>query len=143
MIISASTVKDTRENVEKFVRRNLLGGIDHLVVFVDEPLPDVEEFLDDHPDVTPVRAYGDWWGGQKRGGLNERQITNAALISRLVAGFPWAEWVFQLDGDEVAQIDRAALARLGPETRAVRLTCLEAASPCTSRPRPDAVQARA
>ncbi len=128
MIISASTVKDSRENVEKFVRRNLLGGIDHLVVFLDERMPDVEEYLDDHADATLVRAYDDWWAGQARGGLKGRQILNAGVLSRLVAGFAWAEWVFHLDGDEVARLDRSVLGRLGAETRAVRLTCLEAVS---------------
>ena len=128
MIISATTVKDSRENVEKFVRRNLLGGIDHLVLFLDAPLPEVEAYLDDHPDVTYVRAHGEWWGDLDPGGLNERQINNAALISRLAAGFPWAEWMFMLDGDEVARIDRAALDRLDRRTRAVRLRPLEAAS---------------
>jgi hypothetical protein len=128
MIISVTTVKDTRENVEKFVRRNLLGGIDHLVVFVDAPLPDVEEFLAGHPDVTAVPAYGDWWGEAPSDALNTRQITNAAMTSQLVVGFPWAEWVFPLDGDEIAQLDRDALAALDPATRSVQLRPLEAAS---------------
>jgi hypothetical protein len=128
VIISASTVKDSRDNVEKFVRRNLLGGIDHLVIFLDDALPEVEELLDGHPDVSYVRAHGDWWGSADPGGLNERQITNAAFISRLVAGFGWAEWVFMLDGDEVARIDRGVLDRLDASHRAVRLLPLEAAS---------------
>ena len=128
MIISASTVKDSRENVERFVRRNLLGGIDHCVVFVDAPLPEVEEFLEGHPDATPVRAYGAWWGDVDAAGLNERQINNAALPSRLTAGFGWAEWMFALDGDEVARIDRSVLDGLTPEQRAVRLLPMEAAS---------------
>lgn len=128
MIISASTVKDSRENVEKFVRRNLLGGIDHLVIFLDAPMPEVEEFLDGQPDVTYVRAHGEWWGSMPPGGLNERQINNAALVSRLVAGLSWAEWMFMLDGDEVARIDRGVLDALGPDRRAVRLLPLEAAS---------------
>jgi hypothetical protein len=128
VIISATTVKDTLENVEKFVRRNLLGGIDHLVVFVDAPLPDVESFLADHPDVTAVPAYGDWWGDMPADSLNGRQIANAAMISQLVAGFSWAEWIFPLDGDEIAQLDRAHLAGLDPSTRSVQLRPLEAAS---------------
>jgi hypothetical protein len=128
VILSASTVKDSRENVEKFVQRNLRGGIDHLVMFLDAPLPDVEEYLDDQPDVSYVRAHGTWWGDMDVGGLNERQIINAALISRLAAGFGWAEWMFMLDGDEVARIDRTVLDRLDPETRSVRLLPLEAVS---------------
>ena len=128
MIISATTVKDSRENVEKHVRRNLRGGVDHLVVFADAPLPEVEEYLDGEPDATLVRAYGTWWGDLDPGGLNERQINNAALLSRLVAGFDWAEWAFALDGDEVAQIDRGVLDRLDASVRAVRLLPLEAVS---------------
>lgn len=134
MIISASTVKDTRENVEKFVRRNLLGGIDHCVLFLDAPAPEVEELLTGHPDATFVRAHGEWWGDMVTGGLNERQITNAALASRLVAGFEWAEWMFMLDGDEVARFDRGILDALPAHERAVRLLPLEAAS----RLRPEA-----
>jgi hypothetical protein len=128
VIISASTVKDTRANVEKFVRRNLLGGIDHVVLFLDAPMPDVEAFAEEHPDVTWVPAYGAWWGDLDPGGLNTRQITNAALASRLVAGFAWAEWMFMLDGDEVARIDRGTLDALPADCRAVRLLPLEAAS---------------
>jgi hypothetical protein len=128
VIISASTVKDSPDNVEKFVRRNLLGGIDHLVIFLDAPMPEVEELLDGHPDATFVRAYGEWWGPTPPDGLNTRQITNAALISRLVAGFAWAEWMFMLDGDEVARVDRTVLDGLEPEQRAVRLLPMEAAS---------------
>jgi hypothetical protein len=128
VIISASTVKDSRENVEKFVHRNLRGGIDHLVIFLDAPLPEVEDLLDGRPDVTYVRAYGDWWGPMRPGGLNSRQINNAALASQLVAGFPWAEWMFMLDGDEVAHLDLSVLAGLDPAVRAVRLLPMEAAS---------------
>ena len=128
MIISASTVKDSRENVDKFVRRNLLGGIDHMVVFLDAPMPPVEDLLESHADVTWVPAYGDWWADQPCGGLSDRQVSNSGLLSRLVAGYPWAEWMFHLDGDEVARIDRSALDRLGPEVRAVRLSTMEAVS---------------
>lgn len=128
MIIAASTIKDSRENVEKFVRRNLLGGIDHLVVFLDAPMPEVEVFLDDHPDASAVRAHGDWWAGTPPKSLNDRQICNAGLISRLVAGYPWAEWLFVIDGDEVARVDRGVLGRLDPSTRGARLMPLEAVS---------------
>ena len=126
MIIAAATVKDTRENVEKFVARNLRGGIDHVVIFLDAPMPDVEDLLEIHPDVTAVRAHGDWWAGNRPDDLNERQVCNHGLVSRAVAGFSWAEWMFVLDGDEVARIDRAALDGLDPAARAVQLLPLEA-----------------
>jgi hypothetical protein len=128
VIISVSTVMDSRENVAKFVRRNLRGGIDHMVVFLDAPLPEVESDLAGHPHVTAVTAYDDWWNGARPDDLNERQVCNHGLASRVVAGLPWAEWVFVLDGDEVAQVDRSVLDRLAPDVRAVRLEPLEAVS---------------
>lgn len=126
MILSVTTLKDSRANVEKWVRRNLRGGIDHLVVFLDGPQPEVEELLEQHPHVTPVRTDPDWYADAPSVLLNDRQIVNAALTCRLLAGLPWAEWVFHLDGDEVARIDRSALDGLSTRTRAVRLSTLEA-----------------
>jgi hypothetical protein len=126
VILSVTTIKDSAANVEKWVRRNLAGGIDHLVVFVDGPQPEVEALLDAHPDVSAVRADAAWYADAPSVLLNDRQIINAALTSRLLAGMPWAEWLFHLDGDEVAQIDRAELDALGPEILGVRLRAVEA-----------------
>ena len=140
MIISATTLKDNRQNVEKFVRRNLLGGIDHLVDLLDAPIPEVEEFLDPHPDVTPVRAYGDWWAGEERGTLDERRSSTPDAE-------PTGGWLsvggvdVELDGDEVAQIDRAVLDRLDPSVRAVQLTTMEAVSSDASQAQSHALQA--
>jgi hypothetical protein len=128
VIIAAATVKDSRENVEKFVARNLRGGIDHVVVFLDAPMAEVEELLEGQTDATAVRAYGDWWAGNRPDDLNERQVCNHGLVSRAVAGLSWAEWLFVLDGDEVARIDRTVLDGLDAGTRAVQLLPLEAVS---------------
>lgn len=126
MIVSVTTLKDSVANAEKWVRRNLGGGIDHLVVFVDGPQPELEAMLEAHPHVSVVRADEAWYADAPSELLNDRQIVNAALTCRLLAGMPWAEWIFHLDGDEVAQIDRTELAALGPDVRAVRLGTLEA-----------------
>lgn len=126
MILSVTTLKDSAANVEKWVRRNLAGGIDHMVVFVDGPQPEVEALLGAHPHVTAVRTDSAWYADAPHELLNDRQIVNAALTSRMLAGLPWAEWVFHVDGDEVAQVDRADLDALAPEVRAVRLSTLEA-----------------
>lgn len=126
MILSVTTLQDSVSNVEKWVRRNLAGGIDHMVVFLDGPQPAVEELLDGHPDVSPVRADRAWYADAPSLLLNDRQTVNAGLTSRLVAGMPWAQWLFHLDGDEVAQIDRRILDALAPGTRVVRLGTLEA-----------------
>jgi hypothetical protein len=126
VILSVTTLKDSAANVEKWVRRNLAGGIDHMVVFVDGPQPEVEALLDAHPDVTAVRADAAWYADAPSVLLNDRQIVNAGVTSRLLAGMAWAEWVFHLDGDEVAQVDRASLDGLEPDSRAVRLRAVEA-----------------
>jgi hypothetical protein len=121
-----TTLKDTPANVEKWVRRNLAGGIDHMIVYLDGPQPEVAALLEAHPDVTAVHADAEWYADVPSELLNDRQILNAGLTSRLLAGLPWADWLFHVDGDEVAQIDRAALDAFPPETRAVRLGTLEA-----------------
>jgi hypothetical protein len=126
VILSVTTLKDSAANVEKWVRRNLNGGVDHMVVFLDGPQPEVEDLLEGHPHVTVLVADDDWYADAPCELLNDRQIVNAGLTCRLVAGMPWADWIFHLDGDEVAQIDRAGLDALGPEVRAVRLSTLEA-----------------
>jgi hypothetical protein len=126
VILSVTTLKDSAANVEKWVRRNLAGGIDHMVVFLDGPQPEVEQLLDAHPHATGVVTDPQWYADAPCELLNDRQIVNAGLISRVLAGLPWAEWVFHLDGDEVAQVERAELASLPAQTRAVRLSTLEA-----------------
>ena len=126
VILSMTTLKDRPANVEKWLRRNLAGGIDHMIVYLDGPQPEVEALLEAHPHVTAVHADAEWYADAPAVLLNDRQILNAGLTSRLLAGLPWAEWLFHVDGDEVAQIDRAALDAFPPETRAVRLGTLEA-----------------
>ncbi len=93
MILSVSTVKDTVPNLEKFVRRNLAGGIDHLLVFLDDQQPEAAQLLEAHPHVTCVRTHRGWWHGQRPKGLNERQGRNAALSARVLSEFDWADFL--------------------------------------------------
>jgi hypothetical protein len=135
MLIAASTIKDTEQHVRRFVRGNLGGGIDHLVVFLDQPRApgqdEVADFLDQEPHVTCVRAGRGWWGEHRPAGLNERQCTNAGLVSHLLADAPEVQWVFHVDGDEVVRIDPDALAAVPAEVPAVRLAPREAVSKAT------------
>lgn len=125
MILSVTTLKDSLANVRTFVSRNLNAGVDHLVIYLDAESPEVEEFLTAHPDVTCVAAYGDWWE-ERPPNLNRRQATHAGLLGRLLDGYDWAEWLVHIDGDEVAWLDREALAAVGSEHQAVRLSPWEA-----------------
>jgi len=128
MLFTASTVKDTLPNVQRFVAGNLAGGVDHLFVFLDAPDPEVRAFLDGHPNVTCVRTDKTWWRGDRPEQLNVRQRINANLTKALLSGVEGADWLFHIDADEIAQIDRAALARVPADTRVVRLAPLEAVS---------------
>jgi Glycosyl transferase family 2 len=125
VIVSVTTLKDSLANVRKLVSRNLNGGVDHLVVFLDGEQPEVEEFLSGHPDVTCVAAYGDWWD-ERPDNLNRRQSTNSGLMSRMLDGYDWARWLVHIDGDEVARLDRGSLEAVTPDWQAVRLEPLEA-----------------
>jgi hypothetical protein len=128
VILSVSTVKDTVPNLEKFVRRNLAGGIDHLLVFLDDQQPEAAEFLKAHPHVTCIQTHRAWWHGERPKGLNERQGRNAALSARVLSEFDWADWVFHIDGDEVADLDRDVLDAVPADERVVVLEPWEAVS---------------
>ncbi len=54
VIVTASTVKDSPQNLRTFVARNLAGGVDHLVVFVDDGEEAALAALGAEPHVTPV-----------------------------------------------------------------------------------------
>lgn len=128
MIVTASTVKDTLAGVERFVTGNLANGVDHMFVFLDADDPEVQGFLDSHDDVTCVRTGPEWWRGARPKALNDRQRINANLVKVLLAPFSWAEWIFHIDGDEIALVDRDALAAVPEEQRVVRLAPREAVS---------------
>ena len=128
MIFTASTVRDTLENLQRFVAGNLAGGVDHLFVFLDAPSetdPDVRAFLDEHAGVTCVPTGPDWWQDDRPPELNRRQRINANVAKTLLAPFDWADWLFHIDADEIVQIDRDALAAAPVDARAATLTPLE------------------
>ncbi len=128
MICTVSTVKDSRTNVERWVARNLGAGADHMFVFLDGAQPDVEHFLRGHPQTTPILTDKDYWQGRRSPNLNVRQVVNANLVNFLLAPFPWAQWLFHLDGDECLHIDKKWLLEAPGTARSVRLAPLEAVS---------------
>ena len=128
MIVTVSTVKDSLPNVQRWVGGNLASGVDHMVVMLDAAQPDLSAWLGDQPHVTVVEAYDDWWAGARPEGLNARQITNANVVKALLTRTSWCDWLFHVDADEVARIDRAALAGAPADVRVARLAPLEAVS---------------
>lgn len=128
MLFTASTVKDTLPNIERFVTGNLAGGVDHMIVFLDAGDPEVRAWLDEHPHVTCVRTDASWWNGERPAELNVRQRINANVAKALLSLVEGAEWIFHVDADEVVQVDREVLAAVPEETRVVKLAPLEAVS---------------
>jgi hypothetical protein len=132
LVVTASTVKDTLANVQRFVDGNLAGGADHLVLFLDAPddpaTPAVRGFLDAHPHVTCVVTDDTWWTDKRPEQLNTRQRVNANVVKALLSAIDWAGWVFHVDGDEIVQLDRTVLAGVPASRAVVSLAPLEAVS---------------
>ncbi len=132
MLVTASTVKDTLENVRFFVEANHSSGVDHLVVFLDAPRdpgqPEVAAWLDAHPAVTCLRTGRSWWGGDRPRSLNVRQQVNVNWLRAALEPLGWAQWLVHLDGDEVARVDAGAVASVPADRDALWLPPLEAVS---------------
>ena len=128
MLFTASTVKDTLPNVRRFVAGNLAGGVDHSSSSWTPLTRRCAPSSTAHPHVTCVRTDKSWWHGERPDQLNVRQRINANVVKALLSVVDGADWLFHIDADEIAQIDRAALARVPADTRVVRLAPLEAVS---------------
>jgi hypothetical protein len=141
MILTVSTIKDTAENVEFFVSANLASGVDHMFVFLDAPRepgqPELAAALAENPHVTCIpTGRRDWWSDGRPASLNVRQRINANWARQVLEPLPWAEWLFHIDGDEVARVDREALAAVPAELDAVWLPPWEAVSEWSRSERP-------
>lgn len=126
MHLGVTLVRDTAANLRRFADGNLAHGIDHLLVVHDgPPTADVLELLAARPDVTLVVADEQWWLDDRLDLLNARQrvVANLARVVSTELGF--VDWMFFLDGDEVALLDRGVLAGLPADAPAVRLRPLE------------------
>ncbi|MGH3306391.1 MAG: glycosyltransferase family 2 protein [Nocardioides sp.] len=140
MLVTVSTILDTPANVRRFVADNLAMGVDHMVVFLDDPsAPDQDEVADElsrHRHITCVPAGRGWWAGDRPKGLNVRQRINVNVALDLLADMQWAQWVFHVDGDEVVALDREVLAAVPAGADAVWLTPLECVSRFDATERP-------
>jgi Glycosyl transferase family 2 len=140
MLVTVSTILDTPTNVRRFVADNLAMGVDHMVVFLDDPSAhdqgQVADELSQHPHITCIRAGRRWWAGDRPRSLNVRQRINANVGLDLLADMEWAQWVFHVDGDEVVALDREVLAGVPAGADAVWLTPLESVSQFGATERP-------
>lgn len=125
LVCVVSTVKDTAANLDRFVRRNLAAGADHLLVFLDDADPATHTHLDGHPHVSVVRTDATYWQDRRPGSLNERQVVNANVATVLLSVFDEVAWLFHVDGDECLDLDRDRLLALDTDVTAVRLRTLE------------------
>lgn len=127
-VCTVSTVKDTPENLRRFVDGNLRAGADHMFLFLDQPDADVVAALADDPHVTVVPTGPEYWQGRRPSLLVDRQHVNANVANTVLAAVPTVRWLMHLDGDECLHLDRDRLLGLPVEVRAVRLTAWEAVS---------------
>jgi hypothetical protein len=141
MLVTASTVMDSPGNVRFFVEANLASGVDHMLVFLDAPREpgqqEVADLLDAEPRVTCLpTGRKHWWTDGRPQGLNVRQRINVNWARALLEPFEWAEWLFHIDGDEVARLDRDAMAAVPDDADAVWLQPWEAVSEPDPHERP-------
>ena len=125
-IVAVSTVKADPDQVERFLRRNLAGGVDHLLVFLDAQNPEVRELLEEHPHVTVVRTGPKYWNGTRPPRISDRLRINMNLANAVLATVPSVGWMVSIDSDEAVNVDRDVLRAC--EERAVVLSVLEAVS---------------
>jgi hypothetical protein len=125
-IVAVTTLKAEPDQVERFLRRNLRGGVDHLMVFLDETNPPVRKLLDDHPHVTVVRTGPKYWNGVRPPRVSDRLRINMNLANAVLVTVPSVGWMVSIDSDEAVSIDREALQ--SSDERAVVLSVLEAVS---------------
>lgn len=123
-IVTVSTIKEPLEYAERFVRRNLSSGVDHMIVFLDAKQPRVQQMLEAHPGVTVIRTDTDYWQGERPNVVVDRQMVNANLACVALTELPWVRWLFHIDADEALSFNRDAL--LAIDARAVRFRTLEA-----------------
>lgn len=123
-IVTASTVGDTPDRVNRFVQRTLTTGVDHMIVFLDAEQPDVRSRLEEHPRVTVVETHVDYWRGRRPSARADRHLVNANVACAALAGAQTVRWLFRLDPGDVLAFDREAL--LDVRTPAVVLPALEA-----------------
>ena len=133
MLFTASTIKDSPANARFFVDANLASGVDHMFVFLDSPKAagqqEIAADLATSSRVTCIpTGRTSWWSGDRPAALNTRQRINANWVRAVLEPFAWAEWLFHIDGDEVACLDRGALDDVPSGIGAVRLQPLEAVS---------------
>lgn len=132
-IVTVTTLRDTVENVEWFARRNLASGVDHMVVFLDQDQPDVQELLEATQHVTVVPTAGRYWRGARPARVSDRLSANADLVNAVACVLPSVRWLFHLDCDETLLFDRDALLDLRHD--AVRFPTLEVVAEREPRPR--------
>jgi hypothetical protein len=123
-VVAATTLKADPDQVERLLRRNLSGGVDHLIVFLDEANPPVREILEANPHVTPVRTGPKYWNGARPPRVSDRLRINMNLANAVLATVPSVGWMVSIDSDEAVSINRETLRKA--EKPAVLLSVLEA-----------------
>lgn len=126
MIFTVSTVKESVEVLERFVRGNLAHGVDHMVICLDAPAPEVDAAFAGHPHVSLVQAHGEWWRPKRHESLNLRQSNNAHVVRGILDVLSLGDWLFHIDADEVLLLDREALASIPAEQPNVKAQVQEA-----------------
>ncbi len=100
---SVTTIKASPEETVRFVSYHLNLGVDHMVLFFDDPQDASISLVEKHPQVTCIRCDAQHWSGvdeAKRNSVIRRQGQNGMRALKM-AREQGADWLLHMDTDEL------------------------------------------
>ncbi len=121
---TVTTLKESPENVKRFVAHHLAIGAQQIVLFFDDPEDPAAELVTHLDRVTVVLCDDEHWIDRRPAAHQKRQKINANIAYQSTK----LDWIIHLDADELihARMDVArALAVVPPSQQVVRLPVAE------------------
>ncbi|MEJ2367739.1 MAG: glycosyltransferase family 2 protein [Acidobacteriota bacterium] len=98
-----ATVRAPVSELTLWVNYHLNIGVDHILLFFDDPDDEAVEVLASYDQVTAVRCSAEYWSKREEGrhkALGDRQVFNVNEGARMLAS-RGCEWIIHIDSDEL------------------------------------------
>ncbi|MFV8783034.1 glycosyltransferase family 2 protein [Microbulbifer sp. SA54] len=124
-----STVKAPILQLHLFVNYHLNVGIDHIILFFDDPDDEGIDFFSKYTQVTAVRCSSDYWHkiiGKRPESIERRQTINVNHGAELLS-LKKIDWLIHIDCDELLRTSQPIKQIIGRhKTDAIRFSLFEA-----------------